>query len=81
MSVLGLAALSANHPIDDLPRLWGVTKEQTHRIRAYFHNNHPTKYVRELYTEFGDVFEGEPREILESHCDNPEELGIPLYVH
>src|SRR3989338_6760485 len=78
LTVLGLCALSSNHPIDDNPELWGVTSIEAHRIRAYFHNTPIHTQIEELYGNFPGVFEGESKSYLKPYVPNLDKLRIPL---
>ncbi len=81
LTVLGLQCVSSNHPIDDWPELWHVTKDEAHTIRAYFHNTPILTQIEELYAAHPNVFEGESRAHLESHRLDVARGGlrIPLF--
>ena len=79
LTVLGLEVISGNHCLDDFPEVYSIDRNQAHLIRAYFHNNSKIHCVKELYSEFPGVFQGESRGHLEEFIEDPEKLGVPLF--
>ena len=67
ITVENLDDLAGNHLFDDQPKLFGISKLEGHKIRAYFQGGHINghhDFVPKLHREFPDVFDEERQEYL-----------------
>ena len=86
LSVGNLNITAGNHLFDDYPDRFGITKEEGHRVRAYFKNSWENTrwgdHVIELHEAFPDIIESEEKWWIDQINKRRKRLGliiIPYY--
>lgn len=77
-----LSDLASNHLFDDEPKLFGITKLDGHKIRAYFQRGQTNDarlymFIIELREMFPGVFEPERPEYLDDINEIRQRHGLP----
>ena len=81
ISVLSIRCQADDHLFDDHPEWFGISKNDGHLIREYFHNVSLEISIKDLYSEFYDFLDGEPMPFIKNNSNNFEEISknAPLF--
>lgn len=82
ITIENLECLAGNHLFDDHPELFEITKNEGHKIRAYFQarsGNGNYSFFPELRKEFPDMFESERQEYLNRINSFRNSLRLPIF--
>lgn len=72
-----LEDVAGNHFFDDAPSKFGITKMESHKIRAYFQEGCENyNFVIELHRRFPEIIEKETNDFMERINNRRKRIGL-----